>query len=181
MELVIIASLLINTDNIIAVENVEIYKFIQNAMCSYSDKLTMAAICNSCAVLQWMWDNGNQEDQEAFKETSSGLAMHLLNKCLESYKWLLNNASVNANFKSANGDTLLHAAAISGNLEILKDLIARGAEVNAANVDGKSPLHKAAEKGYEEIITFLLDMGANIELKNSSGNTGCIPDYSRSG
>ena len=80
------------------------------------------------------------------------------------------------------GDTPLHLAAAGYRLEIVRLLLAAGADPNAAtNHRGSSPLHYAADgyitgpawdaKRQVETIRLLLDNGANIHLQDKNGAT----------
>lgn len=57
----------------------------------------------------------------------------------------------------------LRTACFSGNVEIVRELIKRGADVNAAGYDGPGmPLRLALRAGKPEIIRLLLASGANL-------------------
>uniref|UniRef100_R7W0W8 Protein TANC2 n=1 Tax=Aegilops tauschii TaxID=37682 RepID=R7W0W8_AEGTA len=55
-----------------------------------------------------------------------------------------------------DGDTVLHHAARRGRCEIVKLLLARGADVNGSSQHG-TPLHLAAVKGHESTVEVLLE------------------------
>lgn len=67
--------------------------------------------------------------------------------------------------------TPLHVAAENGSLEIVKILVARGAEVNKADLFGRHPIHLAAMKGHLPLIRLLLAMGAALNAKDQNGKT----------
>ncbi|MES2789669.1 MAG: ankyrin repeat domain-containing protein [Planctomycetota bacterium] len=67
--------------------------------------------------------------------------------------------------------TLLHAAAYDGKADIVKLLLALGANVNARHTNGRTPLHLAANKGYLDVIEILVRNGADIEAKDEEGMT----------
>ena len=52
--------------------------------------------------------------------------------------------------------TALHYAAYQGELDVVKELIARGAELNAQTGQGITPLHLAARKGHKELVEYLV-------------------------
>jgi len=56
-------------------------------------------------------------------------------------------------------------------IEAIKLLIARGADINAANGGGNTPLHGAAMRGSPAIVEFLLKAGADPARKNARGLT----------
>jgi len=65
----------------------------------------------------------------------------------------------------------IYIAAMSGNIEAVKQHLNDGAEVNAKNSDGRTPLHLAAEGGHGEIVELLILKGANVNAKNDGGET----------
>jgi len=56
-------------------------------------------------------------------------------------------------------------------IDVMKALIAKGADVNAANDAGMTPLHYAAQRGSDRIIEFLASQGARFDVKNKQGRT----------
>ena len=73
------------------------------------------------------------------------------------------------------GATLLHNAARFGHLEIVRELMRRGADINAKSVGfnelGGTPLHHAASSGHAKMVQFLLKAGASIEEPLPDGRT----------
>jgi ankyrin repeat protein len=65
-----------------------------------------------------------------------------------------------------DGRTALHQAAANGNLEILKSLIAHGAQINSVNANGETPLHFAARFGKLEALKALISDGAKLDEKS---------------
>jgi ankyrin repeat protein len=76
------------------------------------------------------------------------------------------------NGKTCFDNTALHLAAKRGDSEIVRFLIANGANVNAEG-DGinDTPLHHAAWRGNIEAVRLLVDNGAIPNAKNDNGNT----------
>lgn len=67
--------------------------------------------------------------------------------------------------------TWLHVAASLGQLEIVKRLIAVGADVNAkGGVFGDGPLNEAASDGHIEVVDYLLSCGAEIDVSEPERN-----------
>jgi ankyrin repeat protein/beta-lactamase regulating signal transducer with metallopeptidase domain len=66
-----------------------------------------------------------------------------------------------ANGESRSAESLHHAAR-DGDLEQVKTLIARGANVNTVDKDDLTPLYWAALKGHRDVVEFLLRKGANV-------------------
>jgi hypothetical protein len=61
------------------------------------------------------------------------------------------------NYQGPFGNTLLHGAAVSGDLREVRRLLAAGADPRIANRDGKTPLHAAAMLGHERVCRVLAD------------------------
>jgi len=68
-----------------------------------------------------------------------------------------------------NGKTPLEMAAILGRMDILKELLARGAECNQQTKSGYTALHHAACWGKIECLKALVDKGANLQLRTQNG------------
>ena len=74
-------------------------------------------------------------------------------------KWLKKGANVNAVEKNW-GQTPLHKAARKGHKDIVELLIAKGANVNAADKYGETPLFWAARNGHKDVAELLRKHGA---------------------
>uniref|UniRef100_A0A665UD54 Kinase D-interacting substrate of 220 kDa n=1 Tax=Echeneis naucrates TaxID=173247 RepID=A0A665UD54_ECHNA len=73
--------------------------------------------------------------------------------------------------RSDNGQTPLMLAAEQGSLEIVQELIRRGANVNLDDVDCWSALISAAKEGHLEVVKELLENSAYIEHRDMGGWT----------
>lgn len=74
--------------------------------------------------------------------------------------------------RDEQGASPLYKAAWNGRTELVRGLIARGAEVNVATTNGLTPLHGGALNGYLEICRMLLDYGADPNARSTvQGNT----------
>ena len=69
------------------------------------------------------------------------------------------------------GVTPLVWAAMQGHDAATRELLRRGADVNAPNRDGSTPLHGAAFMGRASTIALLLDNGAKVSAQNHNGET----------
>jgi NAD(P)-dependent dehydrogenase (short-subunit alcohol dehydrogenase family) len=71
--------------------------------------------------------------------------------------------------------TGLHQAAMQGNLEAARELIAAGADLNAREPSGgSSPLITATTFGHTEVATALIAAGADVNQRNNDGSTALI-------
>eukprot|EP00310_Coccolithus_braarudii_P020262 CAMPEP_0183351704 /NCGR_PEP_ID=MMETSP0164_2-20130417/26199_1 /TAXON_ID=221442 /ORGANISM="Coccolithus pelagicus ssp braarudi, Strain PLY182g" /LENGTH=196 /DNA_ID=CAMNT_0025523953 /DNA_START=26 /DNA_END=616 /DNA_ORIENTATION=+ len=67
-----------------------------------------------------------------------------------------------------DGCTPLHKAAQMGHLEVVKELLSRGAPVDALDNSGLTPLHSAASKDFLDIVKALVAKGAALGLMEKS-------------
>ena len=73
--------------------------------------------------------------------------------------------------RDAQDDASLHIAAQGGHLEVVKHLIAKGANVDAQNRAGDTSLHIAVKKIFFGVVKHLIAKGANVNAQNSAGDT----------
>jgi ankyrin repeat protein len=67
--------------------------------------------------------------------------------------------------------TLLHRVTFCGQLEVIRLLVERKADINIRNSNKDTALHFAAESGGVEIIQLLVDKGMSVNLTNTRGDT----------
>lgn len=70
---------------------------------------------------------------------------------------------------NVNDDGPLHLAIDEDNFDLVKKLIANGADVNARNKKGERPLHLAALSANLEIVNYLIEKGAMINCHDIYG------------
>ena len=73
--------------------------------------------------------------------------------------------------RGAGGATPLHRAAIGSRFDVAKQLIERGADVNATIIDGSTPLHLATGKSALDVAKLLVDRGADVNATSNAGYT----------
>ncbi|XP_060520918.1 ankyrin-3-like isoform X3 [Cylas formicarius] len=75
------------------------------------------------------------------------------------------------NTSNANGLNALHLAAKDGHVEIARELLRRGAIVDAATKKGNTSLHIASLAGQEEVVRLLVQNGASLNVQSQNGFT----------
>ncbi|WAQ95707.1 TRPA1-like protein [Mya arenaria] len=76
-----------------------------------------------------------------------------------------NNKLENTNY------TPLHMAVIGGHIAIVKELLYRGADLEARDGDHMTPVHRCAMYGKTDVLQVLLEKGANINARTSEQMT----------
>ena len=101
-------------------------------------------------------------------------------KLQEVVKWLGKGGSVDAvcSVPTDDGRTasvaLLHTTAASGRLEVVRELLKRGASVNLQSSLGGTALMGAASYGHLSTLHLLLQHSANPDLQDKYGNTALM-------
>jgi len=88
---------------------------------------------------------------------------------IDEVKELLKQDPSLVNETNESGDTALHAATSKNFGDIVRVLLAAGANANARNRVGSTPLHKAAPTGQVYLVNLLLKAGADPKIQNDSG------------
>lgn len=93
---------------------------------------------------------------------------------LEAAKVLLDEDPTILNDRDADGMTPLNLAAISGNYDIVKELLKRNADIHIGDLDNSQPIHLAAISGNTQIVELLLASGAGVNEQDNNGATPLI-------
>ncbi len=100
-----------------------------------------------------------------------GLTLTLQNGSLKAFAALMAARQVNVEARNAQDESPLMMAALKGNVDAVKALLARDADVNKT---GWAPLHYAASAGspqHAQIISLLLERYAYIDAASPNGTT----------
>lgn len=91
---------------------------------------------------------------------------------VEAVRWMLNKG-VSLQFRDEEGYTVLHACVErkhKGKYEIMRDLVAAGADINAKGLNDWTPLHMAAARNDVEAVEILLASGADTTIRTTIDN-----------
>ncbi len=98
--------------------------------------------------------------------SESRLDTALEEESLTKAKMILAFRSNLIGLEDEDGRTRLHKAAMRNKKKIVELLIAKGADVNAADRYGFTALHYASQRGHAETAGMLIEKGADVEAKN---------------
>lgn len=82
--------------------------------------------------------------------------------------------NVDINCRYNYGETVMHFAAIQGNLAVAEYLVSKGAEPDIKSNGGQTPLWYACEKRHFEMVKFFLMHGAFVDPVDDRKNTPLI-------
>ena len=102
---------------------------------------------------------------EAYKQAAEQGDYERMQTLIETQPQFLNMALY--------GEKPVHVAARAGQLEVLKLMVAHGADLNdqAATLEGNYVIHDAAEAGQREIVAYLLSQGVDSTVVNAAEKT----------
>lgn len=98
----------------------------------------------------------------------SGLALAIREPALKVASTLIASPKTNVEARNAKDESPLMLASLKGLLDVAKQLIDRGADVNKP---GWAPLHYAATNGHVAVMDLLLENHAYIDAASPNGST----------
>jgi ankyrin repeat protein len=92
---------------------------------------------------------------------------------VEEVKFFANSKNVNKTHEDPTFGqiTALHVACQMGHTDVVKALIARGADLDLAKNPEITPLQYACKNGYTDVVKALIARGADLDLADKYGNT----------
>ena len=104
-----------------------------------------------------------ERDLDVFEAAALGALETLIERCEEDGR--------RVGATSDDGWTPLHLAAFFGQLGAVKELLRRGAFVDARSTNGDvTPLHSAAVADNADVVAVLIAAGANVDATQASGH-----------
>ncbi|QDV82168.1 ankyrin repeat domain-containing protein [Planctomycetes bacterium TBK1r] len=142
----------------------------ENGMFSNDFIFHVTADADAAAKLKRTFDEAQVDRSAVLSEAITSGDVDKVNEALDRAQAGF-GSSPRVNVRDASGSTPLSAAALLGNIEIVKLLLERGANVAATNRDGTTPLHVAAFMCHTEVVELLLENGASPGRENNRGDS----------
>src|SRR5215472_10948154 len=73
-----------------------------------------------------------------------------------------------------DNDSDLRDAAKRGDVDAVKSLLGKGANINSKDADGRTALLEASYWGQPDVVKLLLDKGADVNAADQSGHTAVV-------
>ncbi|KAK9759062.1 Mind bomb SH3 repeat domain [Popillia japonica] len=131
---------------------------------------TMHATQNQRQEPSMQWHPANPANNQT-NGTADQLVRAAAQGQLESVKRILEDLVPNMVDARSGGKTPLQVAAHQGHVAIVRELLSKGADVNASDNDGDTCLHYAAFGNQPEVVDLLIGAGASLNTSNRSGCT----------
>ncbi|BES87718.1 Death-associated protein kinase [Nesidiocoris tenuis] len=90
---------------------------------------------------------------------------------MSNFEDILNSGHVDVNQTNKHGETGLHLAAASGQIEMVRLLLMCGANVSTPDCQGDTPLIQATRHSHIDVVILLIKSGACVSLQNQEGDT----------
>ena len=133
--------------------------------------LTAVIGCNKIADFV-----GQVLDEEA---RQARLSDELGDESIKRFEQMFRTEKFDFDYRGDKGGNILHYAVMLENLDRVKILVEKGADVNATDNHGQTPLHQAVEgvhysddkSGNMEIVKYLVEHGADVNAKSNLEDT----------
>ena len=136
------------------------------AAAALDDAINAATMGDAAEVADWLSRGLEVDSCDANGNTLLGLAAKNGNG--EVVATLL-KARANPTLVNRYGEDPLLQAAYQGHLDVVKQLVRAGVDINRAK--GWTPLGYAAYQGHLEVADYLLDQGADVNVAMNNGTT----------
>ncbi|KAK3223597.1 hypothetical protein Dsin_010622 [Dipteronia sinensis] len=138
----------------------------------YSAAMIAAAAGHAEVFRLLLHAGANIKLQNKYGETAISLSE--LNQNGEVLEKVMLEYALEEGRNSSTGIYALHRAAIRGDLDLVRMLISRGYDVNAADSDGYTSLMLAAKGGHGQLCELLILSGARCDIENAKHETALM-------
>jgi len=138
------------------------------------DKMTIlhiAAQAGQLEVVKWLVERGHADVTAKDLGGRTVLLTASDSGHWDVVKWLVASCKGIAAFAANEIQTVLHAAAIRHQFEVVKGLVEHGADATAQSEDGRTILHIAAAMGDVDVVRWLVKKNVDVTAVNKDGET----------
>ncbi|XP_064630971.1 fibronectin type 3 and ankyrin repeat domains 1 protein-like isoform X2 [Lineus longissimus] len=136
---------------------------------SYKTALMLAAYSGRMEIVELLREHSAKYDTRD-KGGSAPLHYAVDGSKLDVIRWMMEDgADVNITDNTSGWTPLMRVAAVTGNRDVAKLLINKGATVDHKDKDGKTALMVAVVNGHQPLVELLLDHKADIYVQNEYG------------
>lgn len=131
--------------------------------------LTVGVNMSNIEIVRLLLDNGADIDAVG---AIGNVFLHARHRPLELVKLLVERgADISKPVQGLSGSTRLHVAVAHNQEDVVRFLLANGADANVQDCGSLTPLHAASSSKNTTIIELLLGHGADADLKDDQGKT----------
>ena len=124
-----------------------------------------AASLGKLDIFQYLYEKGaNTEPNQLNRNTLISAAT--VNGRLDIVKYILNTEEIDINKQESDGSTVIHKAAGTGQIEVLRYFLDGSGNVNVKDRNNNTPINYAVMKGKYEAVKVLIEYKANLGIKN---------------
>jgi ankyrin repeat protein/tetratricopeptide (TPR) repeat protein len=134
-----------------------------------SNAIHLAYEQNDMSSLQCLLDCGADPDFRSTLQHPPLLVLAIQRQDVSTVRLLLDDFGAKVDFYHA-GKAPLHLAALTGNIEIVENIIDSVSDKNIKTTLGLTPTHIAARAGHISMIDTLVENGASLGLKDNVGH-----------
>ena len=140
--------------------------------------LHQAAMRNRYDIVEWLCAKGCKVNAvDADSQTPLTIAIsqpgdteYAKKNSAETIRILLKYGA-DVNYRTKEGQTLLHGAVLRGREDLVDLVLQHGADINAKDKYGYTSLHLAVSHKNKEMVELLVARGADVNAKNLQGRT----------
>ena len=131
----------------------------------YVSPLAAALEMKNFKTAQLLYEHGAGIDVEGFHKRTPLWGVSWSGHA-EVAEWLLHHGASLFGLDQATGETMLHAAAAGGQLQLLQMLLQHKLDPNVQEFGRKTPLHFATEYAGPDVVRMLLEYGADVNAQD---------------
>ncbi|CAI8044921.1 Ankyrin-3 [Geodia barretti] len=140
-----------------------------------STPLMAACFYGHLPILKFLVEELHCEPQVPVSCSAEGSLLHIAlskNDKADIVRYLVSECGLDPNALRKYGETPVHVACSTGNLEVVKYLGEElGCSLEVQDETGDTPLHLSSQNNHADVVKFLIERGCKVDTVNKSGLT----------